>query len=208
MATIQMPTTPAERRAQMLREAWQPVRQHLATGAHGTFDFLAAHPPLAQGIYYILMGLWPWLSMSSFLWVTGGKTDLWLVQTVAALLFLIGITLCVAAYYRDLSPPVVLLALGSAGLLALLEVVFVAEGRISGVYLLDVVLQAGVIGLWGYAWQHRPVPGHELATHAPPAQIQAPVAQLVTTWPNSPQATIPAPAASQPLSSPLAPPVG
>jgi len=189
----------------MMREAWQPVRQHLASGAHSTFDFLAAHPPLAQGIYYILMGLWPWLSMSSFLWVTGAKTDLWLVQTVAALLFLIGVTLCVAAYYRDISRPIVLLALGSAGLLALLEVVFVIEGRISAVYLLDTLLQPGAVTLWVYAWQHPNEqviePQHE--TQAPPAPIQAPVAQLVTTWPRA--AISPAPARAAQVNTPAAP---
>jgi hypothetical protein len=51
----------------------------------------------AQGLYYILTGLWPVVSMQSFELVTGPKTDDWLVQTVGLLLAVIGMTLLARA---------------------------------------------------------------------------------------------------------------
>ena len=51
----------------------------------------------AQGVYYILTGLWPLVSMQSFELVTGPKTDDWLVQTVGLLLAVIGMTLLARA---------------------------------------------------------------------------------------------------------------
>ncbi len=36
----------------------------------------------AQAVYYVLTGVWPLVSMKTFLKVTGPKTDLWLVRTI------------------------------------------------------------------------------------------------------------------------------
>jgi cytochrome b subunit of formate dehydrogenase len=55
---------------------------------------------LSQGSYYVLTGLWPLLHRSSFLAVTGPKVDLWLVNTVGALLAVTGLVLLVAGW-RD-----------------------------------------------------------------------------------------------------------
>jgi hypothetical protein len=41
---------------------------------------------LIQGIYFFVFGIWPILSMSTFLKITGPKTDLWLVKTVGLIL--------------------------------------------------------------------------------------------------------------------------
>lgn len=45
-----------------------------------------------QGIYFLLTGLWPLVSIESFQWVTGPKTDLWLVYCVGCLVAVIGVT--------------------------------------------------------------------------------------------------------------------
>jgi hypothetical protein len=152
----------------MMRQAWQPVQQRLASGAGGVLDFLGDRPALAQGVYYALVGLWPWAHMNSFLWVTGEKTDLWLVQTVGALVLVIGAALLVASHGHETSRAVVFLALGSATALALVDVIFVLQGRISAVYLLDAIVQGGLVALWVHSWQVRRVQG------------RAPVAQVVT----------------------------
>jgi hypothetical protein len=36
---------------------------------------------LAQGIFYLLTGIWPLVSTNTFQKVTGPKQDLWLVRT-------------------------------------------------------------------------------------------------------------------------------
>jgi len=154
MSTVPNNTqSPTARRAQMMREAWHPVGQRLSGGYRRTQNFLVAHPALAQGIYYVLTGLWPWVHMRSFLLVTGSKTDLWLVQTVGALIAVIGIVLCLASYFREVSRTVLCLAVGSAAALAMVDVVFVFQRRIPPVYMLDAVLEVGLIGLWVYSWR-------------------------------------------------------
>jgi hypothetical protein len=127
-------------------------------------------PALVQGVYYLLIGLWPWVHLSSFLWVTGEKTDLWLVQTVGLLVIVIGATMCVAAYGRETSRAVLCLALGSAAALAFVDVFFVIQGRISPVYLLDAVLEASLVALWVHSmWLQRVTP-------AAPGQAPRPAA--------------------------------
>lgn len=41
---------------------------------------------LLQGLYYSISGIWPLLSIDTFMAVTGPKTDIWLVKTVGVLL--------------------------------------------------------------------------------------------------------------------------
>ena len=154
MATAPTQTSSAQR-AQLMRQAWQPVRQRLSAGAGSTFDFLTQRPALAQGTYYLLVGLWPWIGTSSFLWITGERTDLWLAQTVGALICIIGAVLCVAAYDRNTSRPIVCLALGSAVVLALVEVIFVLQEKAPRACLLDAILQVAAVALWARAWRNR-----------------------------------------------------
>ncbi|VTR52312.1 Uncharacterised protein [Sphingobacterium thalpophilum] len=45
-----------------------------------------------QGIYYCLTGIWPVIHISSFMAVTGPKTDLWLVKMVGLLSLAIGLS--------------------------------------------------------------------------------------------------------------------
>src|SRR5260370_35548482 len=98
MAPGHVNTPPSVRPAQYMRQAGRPVEQRLSRGAHGAWGFVVAHPPVTQGIYYVLAGLWPWIHLTSFLAVTGDKADLWLGQTVGALIVAIGAALCVAAH--------------------------------------------------------------------------------------------------------------
>ncbi len=48
---------------------------------------------LVQGIYFLVTGIWPLISMRTFLTITGPKTDLWLVKTVGLVLAVIGAVL-------------------------------------------------------------------------------------------------------------------
>jgi len=138
-----------------VRDALHQARTRGASGLGRVRTFVLAYPPLIQGIYFVVTGLWPLLHMSSFLAVTGPKTDLWLVQTVAALILVIGVVLCVAGYRRQAVPEVWTLALGSAVALLLVDVIFVFQRRIPPIYLLDAAVEAGLIGMWIYAWKEQ-----------------------------------------------------
>ena len=105
----------------------------------------------AQGLYYLLTGLWPLISMETFLLVTGPKTDLWLVDTVAVLIIVIASVLLYAAARHQISGPILLLAVASAAGLTIIEGFYALRGTIWSVYLLDAVLEVVLIALWAIA---------------------------------------------------------
>ena len=108
-------------------------------------DYLVA---LIQGIYFFVFGIWPIISMSTFLKITGPKTDLWLVKTVGLILAVIGVVLILAQVNAEINTSIILLAIGSALSLVLVEFVYVAKRVISPIYLGDAVVELILIGWW------------------------------------------------------------
>jgi predicted PilT family ATPase len=94
-----------------------------------------------QGAMYVVTGVWPLLHMASFEAVTGPKTDDWLVHTVGLLLAVIGAVLLVAAARPAVDRLIVALAIGAALALAAIEIVYVMNGTISRIYLLDAAIE-------------------------------------------------------------------
>jgi hypothetical protein len=103
---------------------------------------------LAQGIFYLVTGIWPLIDIVSFQLVTGPKTDLWLVKTVGLLVSVIGAVLLLAARRRNVSDEIVMLAAGSALALAAIDSIYALSGVISAVYLGDAVVEIGLAVLW------------------------------------------------------------
>ena len=103
---------------------------------------------LVQGIYFFVTGIWPILSMKTFLRITGPKTDLWLVKTVGVILAVVGLVLIVAQVNAEINTSIILLAIGGALGLALVEFIYVAKRVISPIYLGDAVLELILIGWW------------------------------------------------------------
>lgn len=101
-----------------------------------------------QGSFFFLTGVWPVLHLPSFLVVTGPKTDLWLVQTVGALLAACGAVLMVVASRRRLTPEWRLLAAAMAGVLATVDIVFVTRDVIPPIYLADAVVELLIVVAW------------------------------------------------------------
>ena len=100
----------------------------------------------AQGAYYVATGALPFVSRRAFEAVTGPKREWWLVETVGALVTVIGGVLVSGAGRRRDDPELLALAAGCAGALAAIDVVYVAKRRISPRYLVDAALQAGLLG--------------------------------------------------------------
>jgi hypothetical protein len=109
-----------------------------------------------QAIFYIVTGVWPFVSMRAFEAVTGPKVDRWLVKTVGALVAVIGSALGLASRRRQLAPELMVIAAGSAAALATIETVYVAKRRISPVYLLDAVAEIALVAGWARLWGQRP----------------------------------------------------
>jgi hypothetical protein len=106
---------------------------------------------VAQGTYFLATGLWPLLHLPSFVAVTGPKTDVWLVKTVGVLIASIGAALVTAGATGAPSPAIAAVAIGSAAGLAAIDVWYVRRGVIRRVYLLDAVLEVGLVAAWTIA---------------------------------------------------------
>ncbi|CCF84645.1 hypothetical protein [Nitrolancea hollandica] len=114
---------------------------------------------IGQGAYYLATAFWSMVSMRSFQWVTGPKTDVWLVRTVALLLMVIGTVLTVAGFRKQTGPESPLLGTGSAATLAGIDIVYAAKGRISRIYFLDALVELGFLVAWAWAALFRPADG-------------------------------------------------
>lgn len=104
-----------------------------------------------MGRFYLLTGVWPLLHIRSFEWVTGPKTDRWLVKTVGALVSATGLALLLAARRQRVPTDVAVLAMANAASLATIDVVYVAKKRIRPVYLLDAVVEVALLAAWARA---------------------------------------------------------
>jgi hypothetical protein len=101
---------------------------------------------LAQGAYYVATGVAPFVSRRAFESLTGPKAEWWLVETVGGLVTTVGAALLSGALRRRRSPELLGVAAGSAGTLALIDIVYVAKGRIAPTYLIDAGVQLGLVG--------------------------------------------------------------
>ncbi len=103
---------------------------------------------LGQGAFWLGAGLWPLVHYRSFEAVTGPKRDDWLVKTIGGLIAVVGATLLAAGWRGRVTLETALLGAAGAAALSLADVTYVARGRISRVYLLDVVAEAPFLAAW------------------------------------------------------------
>jgi hypothetical protein len=103
---------------------------------------------LLQGVYFTVTGLWPLISMDTFLAITGPKTDLWLVRTVALLITAVGGTLLVAAKQNEANLSITFLGIASAASLGWVDAYYSLTGVIWPIYLLDAFPEAAIVLGW------------------------------------------------------------
>jgi len=110
-----------------------------------------------QGLYYMLTGLWPIISIRSFEAVTGPKTDHlptgrdsdhWLIMTVSVLVLAIAFALLIGAWKRRATAELKVLAIAAALGLAAIDVIYVVRQVIAPVYLIDAVIEAVLLLSW------------------------------------------------------------
>ena len=107
----------------------------------------------AQAVYLILTGVWPLVSIRTFERITGPKVDDWLVHMVGLLAITIGATLWAATRELRVAGTIVLLATLSAISFLIIDVVYVATGRISGIYLGDAAVELLLLIGIGLGWR-------------------------------------------------------
>jgi hypothetical protein len=120
---------------------------------------------IIHGIYFLVTGLWPLISIRTFQIVTGPKTDLWLVKTVGAVIAVIGLTILVAALNFSPGPeaaaangtanlnfPIFLLAVASCLALCVVDINYSVKGVISKIYLLDAAIEICLVAGWIIGW--------------------------------------------------------
>lgn len=103
---------------------------------------------LIQTIYYFITALWALIHIRSFMEVTGPKTDVWLVKTVAVLLLAISICFITSIFLRKINIPVITLAISCCLVLLLIDCYYVWNGTISKIYLLDALAEVLLLILW------------------------------------------------------------
>lgn len=101
-----------------------------------------------HGLYLCITGLWPIIHMASFLFITGPKEDLWLVETVGILAFVIGFGLLVGGWSKNITFPLSVIAVAAAVGFILVDVIFVWKLIISPIYLLDAVVEFVFFVAW------------------------------------------------------------
>lgn len=101
-----------------------------------------------HGFFNLAGGVWPMVHRRSFEAVLGPKIDRWLVYTVAGLMACIG----VAQTGATADPASLRLArrigIGSALTLGTIDVLYAPKGRISKMYLVAALAEAGWLTAW------------------------------------------------------------
>ncbi|MDX5346958.1 MAG: hypothetical protein LPJ89_07975 [Hymenobacteraceae bacterium] len=103
------------------------------------------------GIYWLVTGIWPFVHMPSFIFVTGPKHDLWLVYTVSILIFAIGFVVLVAGLKKAVTAEIKLLAIISAAGLTGIDVYFSSTNEIADIYRYDAAVELLIICWWLWA---------------------------------------------------------
>ena len=103
---------------------------------------------LFQGFFYLISGIWPIVHVDSFMSITGPKIDVWLVQTVGALLLIFGLGFLIESRKAMISLSVAVMAMGAALALSIVDIYFVANEVIWEVYLLDAAVEIALLLNW------------------------------------------------------------
>jgi hypothetical protein len=103
---------------------------------------------LAQGIFYVLSGLWPVININSFEKVTGPKKDDWLVKAVGLLIAVSGATLLKSSFRPRVSKDIAFNSAGQAFSLGSISLIYSLKGRISKIYLLDAAVEYALVASW------------------------------------------------------------
>jgi len=102
----------------------------------------------SQTLYYLITALWALIDIESFMFVTGPKTDTWLVKTVAVLLLAICICFLAHLFTKKDALPVNMLAVACCVLLIMIDCYYTYNNVISKIYLVDALIEFILLICW------------------------------------------------------------
>ncbi|MDQ1012924.1 hypothetical protein QFZ82_007409 [Streptomyces sp. V4I23] len=102
----------------------------------------------AHGLFNVLGGVWPLLSLRTFEWVSGPKTDEWLLQTCGGLLATAGWSMLRVSPGPEGLRHARRLGVGTAVTLLVIDLVYVPLGRIRPTYLIDAATEIAWLTAW------------------------------------------------------------
>jgi len=109
---------------------------------------------MIQGSYTLLTAFWALVDIQSFMGVTGPKTDVWLVKTVAVLLLPIGFCFLWGLYFNTDRLLVTFIGIMSSAGLAFIDFHYTINGTIKWIYQADGFLQIFFLLVWTYLLNH------------------------------------------------------
>ncbi|HET9745009.1 MAG TPA: hypothetical protein VFP97_04795 [Chitinophagaceae bacterium] len=102
-----------------------------------------------QTIYYLITAVWALVDIRSFISITGPKTDIWLVKTVAVLLLCVCACFATSLLIKKDSPPVNVLAISCCIGFLIIDCYYSFNNIISDVYLFDAGVELILLVCWG-----------------------------------------------------------
>lgn len=102
----------------------------------------------AQGIFNIVGGAWPIVSLRTFEWVYGDKQEEWLQKASGGLFLASGVALLMAEDSPDGIRTARRIGVGVALTYLLIDLVYVPKRRIPKTYLQDALCEAGWLTAW------------------------------------------------------------
>lgn len=117
---------------------------------------------VTQGFYTLITAIWPLVHIDSFIFVTGPKTDVWLVKTVGALLIPIAVTLLSYLFIKSDPRHAILLGSLTAVAFICIDFYYALTNVISDIYLADAILEILFLTAWMVvAWRNQqPMANH------------------------------------------------
>ncbi len=103
---------------------------------------------LAQGIFNVLGGAWPLVSLRSFEWVYGKKNDVFLQKTVGGLLASIGAVQLIAASSAEDMPSIRRIGIATGLTLLAVDLVYIPKCEMRWTYWQDAACEIGWIVAW------------------------------------------------------------
>jgi hypothetical protein len=103
-----------------------------------------------QGVYTLITAIWPLIDIKSFMVVTGPKTDIWLVKTVAVVLLPIAAFYLINIYRPGEILHLVLIGVINSIGLAIIDFYYSGKNIISRIYAVDGALQVIFALCWIY----------------------------------------------------------
>lgn len=101
-----------------------------------------------QGLYTLLTAAWAIIDIDSFMQLTGPKTDIWLVKTVAVVLVAIGLFFLTCIFVPSPVVPMAVLAIASSLGLIFIDFYYSSKEIISFIYQADGILQIIFVICW------------------------------------------------------------